>query len=242
MYLHGGGWLFGGFAGWEHLCMRLAAGADIIVVALEYRLAPEHHHPTGLHDAMDTLGWVEENAVELGVARDRLGVAGDSAGGNLAAGVALLACRQGAPNLAAQLLVYPALDVTRSSPSARDYRGPGLSVADMEQYSQLYLGDGDPRDELVSPLLADDVAGLPPTLIITAEHDPLRDEGRLYADRLDAAGVRVRHTDYLGYVHGFFSVPRLHPGVEQAWSEVTTWLARTLARPRDPQNKVSSAR
>ena len=223
-YFHGGGWVAGGLLACEHICMRIAAEADVVVVSVAYRLAPDHPFPAGLHDCVDATRWVVEHASDLGIDPTRFAIGGDSAGGNLAAAVTLA----GPPPLAGLVLVYPALDFTHSTSSAREYPGPGATAADLALAGPLYLGDLDPADPLCSPLLADDVSGFPPTLVITAEYDPLRDEGQLFAERLLHAGVPVRLTHYVQYLHGFFSVPRLYPGVEQAWAELTGWVRRTL--------------
>jgi acetyl esterase len=139
------------------------------------------------------------------------------------------------PSLAALVLIYPALDFTYSAASAREYAGPGIGAAELAKAGPLYLEPGaDPADPLVSPLLAEDLSGLPPTLVMTAEYDPLRDEGRLFAERLEAAGVPVRFTNYVQYLHGFFSVPRLYPGIEQAWTELTGWVRGALHGKPDP--------
>lgn len=227
VYLHGGGWVTGGLEACDNICLRLAAGAGVVVVSVAYRLAPEDPYPAALHDSLDVTKWVAAASETLGFDSARIAVAGDSAGGNLAAAVALRT-REAGPALRGQVLIYPALDLTRSTPSARSYDGPGLAAADAEVGPRLYLGGASPSDPGVSPLLAADLAGLPPALIITAEYDCLRDEGRLYAERLEAAGVAVRHTHYVDYCHGFFSEPRMYLGVDQAWSELTSWVARTL--------------
>ena len=224
VYFHGGGWVTGGVLACEHICMRVAADADVVVVSVAYRLAPDHPFPAGLHDCADAVRWVVDNATRLGIDASRFAVGGDSAGGNLAAAVTLA----DPPPLAGLVLVYPALDFTRSTPSAREYAGPGVTADDLRIVVPLYLGDSDPADPLCSPLLAEDLRGFPPTLVITAEYDPLRDEGRLFAARLQDAGVPVRLTHFVQYVHGFFATPRMYPGIEQAWAELTGWVRRTL--------------
>lgn len=225
VYFHGGGWVLGGLESCDHICARVAADADVVVASVEYRLAPDHRYPAALQDCVDATRWVAEQAEVLGVDVARLGIGGDSAGGNLAAAVAL--CE--VPALVGLVLVYPALDFTYSTPSAREYAGPGVTAAQLVTAGPLYLGgDVDPADPLVSPLLAEDLSHLPPTLVITAEYDPLRDEGRLFAERLQAAGVPVRFTNYVQYLHGFFSLPRLYPGIDQAWNELTGWVRHAL--------------
>ena len=226
VYFHGGGWVMGSMLACEHICMRIAADSGVVVASVEYRLAPDDPFPAGLHDCVDATRWVHDNADELGIDQSRFGVGGDSAGGNLAAAVVLA----DPPPLSAAVLIYPALDFTRSTPSARDYPGPGATAADLALAGPLYLGECDPADPLCSPLLAEDLSAFPPTLVITAEYDPLRDEGRLFAERLQEAGVPVRFTNYVQYLHGFFSIPRMYPGVEQAWSELTGWVRDALAR------------
>jgi acetyl esterase len=224
VYFHGGGWVMGSVLACEHICMRIAADAGVTVASVEYRLAPDDPYPAGLHDCVDATRWVYDKAGELGIDPSRFGVGGDSAGGNLAAAVVLA----DPPPLTAAVLIYPALDFTYSTPSAREYPGPGATAADLAMAGPLYLADLDPADPLCSPLLAEDLSAFPPTLVITAEYDPLRDEGRVFAERLQEAGVPVRFTNYVEYLHGFFSVPRMYPGVEQAWSELTGWVRDAL--------------
>jgi acetyl esterase len=194
--LHGGGWVIGSLAMAESLCSRLAAGLGAVVVSVDYRLAPEHRFPTAAHDSYDATVWARDHAAELAADGSRLAVVDDSAGGNLAAAVALLARDGGGPAIAAQALLYPPLDLTLSSPSmVENADAPMLTRADMRAYRDHYLGPhGDPEDPLASPLFAEDLSGLPPALVQTAEFDPLRDDGARYADRLTAAGVPVRYT------------------------------------------------
>lgn len=225
VYFHGGGWVMGSMLACEHICMRIAADAGVIVASAEYRLAPDHRYPAGLHDCVDATRWVYDQADEMGIDQSRFGVGGDSAGGNLAAAVVL----DDPPPLRAAALIYPALDFTHSTPSAREYAGPGVTAAELATAGPLYLGDAcEPANPLCSPLLADDLSVFPPTLVMTAEYDPLRDEGRVFAERLQEAGVPVRFTNYVEYLHGFFSIPRVYPGIEQAWSELTGWVRSTL--------------
>nr|MBA2282845.1 alpha/beta hydrolase [Acidimicrobiia bacterium] len=195
-WFHGGGWVIGNLESADATCRKLCRGAGVVVVSVDYRLAPEHPYPAGLEDAWAGLEWVAANAAVLGVDGERLAVGGDSAGGNLAALVALRARDLGAPILRHQLLVYPATDLRMGHPSiAENGDGYFLTREAMSWFADHYLGPdrshGDPADPAVSPLLADDLLGVAPGHVITAELDPLRDEGDAYAARLADAGVAV---------------------------------------------------
>ncbi|MBC7640538.1 MAG: alpha/beta hydrolase, partial [Rhodoferax sp.] len=197
MFVHGGGWVQGNVRSYDALCAQVAQRVGAVVVSVDYRLAPEHVFPAGLHDAYDATLWAVEHAGALGADAARLAVMGDSAGGNLAAAITLLARDGAGPRIAAQVLFYPATDATLSSPSIQhNANAPILSRADVHGFLGHYRGDADVPDPRLSPLHATDHAGLPPALIQTAELDPLRDDGARYADALRAAGVSVRRTDY----------------------------------------------
>jgi acetyl esterase len=225
LYIHGGGWTVGGLAACDHICQRIAADAAAIVVSVDYRLAPEDPYPAPLDDCWAALTWLIGQAAALGVDLSRLVIAGDSAGGNLAAACVLLARQRGVP-VAGQALIYPALDHTFSSASVRGWRSAGLAFADLELASAAYCAGHDPADPLLSPLLEPDLTGIPPALVVTAGHDPLREEAFRYVERLRGAGIAVEHVDYPGYAHGFFSLPKLWPGVDGAWTTLTGWIAR----------------
>jgi acetyl esterase len=205
---HGGGGTLGNLDQSDWLCAHVAARVGALVVSVDYRLAPEHPYPAGRDDGYAAVTWAAREAAALGARPDRLAVMGDSAGGNMAAAVCLLA-REAGPVIDAQILLYPALDLTFTRPSVDRFAdGPVLTRADMEVFRRHYLGeDGDATDPLCSPLLAPDVADLPPALVVTAALDPLHDDGADYARRLDAAGGPVRHTDHARAVHGFLSFP-----------------------------------
>jgi acetyl esterase len=179
-----------------------------VVVSVDYRLAPEHKFPAAADDAYAATRWVADYAAELGVDPDRLAVGGDSAGGNLAAVVTLMAREHGGPGIRYQLLIYPATDMTLSHPSISELaEGYRLTSADMRWFIDHYLRDeNDKTDSKASPLFAENFTALPPALIITAGFDPLRDEGKAYADKLTAAGVEVEYVCYEGMVHGFFGM------------------------------------
>jgi acetyl esterase/lipase len=227
---HGGGWALGNPSTSAWRCSEVAAAARVVVVSVDYRKAPQHPHPAAVEDCLDAVGWVARSAGDIGGRGDRLAVMGASAGGNLAAVVSRLARDAGGPPIRHQVLVYPSTDATLSSRSVEEKRdAPVLPRSHIETYLAHYLSGGsDPRDPTVSPLLADDLTGLPEALVIVAEHDPLVDEGRAYAERLAAAGVPVRLTEYVGMVHGFLSFPGAARSAPQAVAEIAQELRRTL--------------
>ncbi len=208
VYFHGGGFVIGSLETHDHTCRALANAARCVVVAVDYRLAPESKFPAALDDCYAATSWVAENGLAIGVDPSRIAVGGDSAGGNLAAVVALLARERGGPRLAFQLLVYPATDAACDTASCRENaEGYLLTRRTMLWFWDNYLADpADGRSPLASPLRAEKLDGLPPALIITAEYDPLRDEGEAYAERLREAGVPVECARYAGMFHGFFGM------------------------------------
>jgi acetyl esterase len=208
LYFHGGGWVQGNVVMYDPLCTHLAQQVRAVVVSVDYRLAPEYKAPTAAHDCIDATRWVAGHAEVLCADTSRLAVAGDSAGGNLAAAVALAARDAGEPRISHQALIYPGLDLTLSSPSIHEHaHAPVLTRANIVAFRRHYLPDGaNPRDPMLSPLFGD-LAGLPPALVQTADLDPLRDDGLRYAEALRAAGVEARVTNYVGLPHGFASFP-----------------------------------
>jgi len=235
VHLHGGGWVLGSTEGYDPLCTGLAHDLGAVVVSVDYRMAPEDPAPAAVDDCIAATAWLAEHAHEMGAdVGARVAVIGDSAGGNLAALVAIAARDGRVPVLAAQVLIYPATDLTRSSPSmARLTEEPLLSRADIDRFVSLYLGTGTDRetsadDPRVSPAFVSDLSGLAPALVITAERDPLIDEGVAYAKRLHDGGVEVRHTTYVGVPHGFLSVPGVCPSARQAVAEIAAELRRHL--------------
>jgi acetyl esterase len=207
VWFHGGGWVIGDIDTADASCRALANRSGCVVVSVDYRLAPEHPAPAALDDCLAAVTWTVENAELLGIDASRVAVGGDSAGGNLAALVCQRVRDDYGPDIDFQLLVYPAVDLTMSQPSI-DENGEGyfLTKASMEWFVESYLPEGDPKDPSVSPAFAGDLSGLPRALVITAEFDPLRDEGEAYAAALQAAGVETEHRRYAGQIHGFFSM------------------------------------
>lgn len=208
IYFHGGGWVLGGLESHDHICRALANGVPCKVFSVDYRLAPEHKFPAALDDSFAATTWIADHAAELNIDLGRIAVGGDSAGGNLATVVAHLAREHSAPHLVYQLLIYPATDMRMMAASIEENaNAPILTKEAMHWFIGHYLnGDGDRHNPLASPLLATDLSGLPPAFIITAECDPLRDEGEAYGILLKKEGVPVEVERYAGMPHGFFSM------------------------------------
>lgn len=208
VYIHGGGWVGGAVHTTDVICGMLSSKADLRVVSIDYRLAPDAPFPGPLDDCAAGLQWVFDHAAELYIDPDRLGVAGDSAGGNLSAALAIKARDEGLPQLRFQGLIYPVVDAAMSTPSMA-YSGPALKQAAMSVFYDAYAGSHDRTLPLISPLQVPSAAGLPTAAVITSGHDCLADEGELYADKLRAAGVQVEYVHYKDAPHGFFSLAGL---------------------------------
>jgi acetyl esterase len=212
-YFHGGGWVQGDLETHDGLCARLALRSRALVVAVDYRLAPEHKFPAAVEDCLAAYRWLRTRGPEIGADRTRVGVGGDSAGGNLAAVVSQLAAGAGLPVPTCQVLIYPAVDFGLDTPSHRDLEDGFIIPRDrVLWYSEQYLGgEADRTDVRAAPLRAPDLKDQPPALVVTAGFDPLRDEGRAYADRLRAAGVDVVYREYSGQIHAFVSLTKAIP-------------------------------
>jgi len=230
VFFHGGGWVIGDLETHDVLCRQLTAGSGVSVVSVDYRLAPEHKFPAAVDDAWAATRWVVAHAGELAVDASRLAVGGDSAGGNLAAVVALLARDKGAPAIAVQVLIYPVTDLVGETRSYRDFaEGYLLTREGMRWFIAHYLtAEAEAADWRASPLRAQSLAGLPPALIVTAGFDPLRDEGEAYAERLRDAGVRVDSVCYGGMIHGFVPMGRLLDTAGRAISLIAGSLSQAL--------------
>jgi acetyl esterase len=230
VFFHGGGWVIGSLDTHDGICRALCARTPCVVVSVDYRLAPEHRFPVAVEDAWAATVWVWERASELMVEPGAVAVGGDSAGGNLATVVSLRARDRGMP-LRFQLLVYPACDFAAGTPSYDENgAGFGLTRETMEWFGRHYLGpDGDGAHHEASPLRADDLSGVAPALVQTAEFDPLRDEGEAYARRLADAGVPVRLTRYDGTIHGFMRLAARIRLAEDALDEASAALRAAFA-------------
>jgi len=225
VYFHGGGWVQCDIDTHDGLCGKLAKWSGGMVVSVDYRLAPEHPFPAAVDDAIAAYHWVRDNARSIGGDPERVGVGGDSAGGNLAAVVS-----QQADGLAPafQVLIYPGLDGRMQSESIQQLRDAYIIPLDRTTwYLKTYLcGFDDPTDPRFSPGLAEDISGLPPTYMVTGGFDPLRDEGTAYAERLAAAGVPTVHRHFPGQIHAFASLTKVIPQGNQCIREIADWLKR----------------
>lgn len=231
-FFHGGGFVTGDIKTHDGVCRELAAGAECVVVAVDYRLAPEHRYPAAADDCEAATRWVYENAAELNADPARIAVGGESAGGTLSAVVAQRLRASGGPALSAQLLVYPAARLSGDpTPSMlANAEGYFLELADMAWFLGNYFADPAHADLVdASPGFAADLSGLPPTLVITAEFDPLCDDGEFYAEALRSAGVEVELTRYDGAIHGFWNFFGLLKIGRQAMDQSTAWLRARLA-------------
>jgi acetyl esterase len=233
VFYHGGGWVIGDLDTHDPLCRLTCRDADVHVLSIDYRLAPEHPAPAAVDDAYAAFQWASEHAADLGAIPHKIAVGGDSAGGNLAAVVSQRARDEGGPKPVLQWLIYPRTDFTAKTRSMSLFAdGFLLTKADMDWFTEQYLGRSgvDPADPRVSPLLADSLAGLPPALIATAGFDPLRDEGDSYAAALRAAGTPVDARSMGSLTHGFASLFPLGGGSALATTELISALRAHLSR------------
>jgi acetyl esterase len=230
IYFHGGGMVAGTVATHDPIGRALANSGACRVISVEYRLAPEHPFPAALDDALAAVRHIGAHAAEFGIDGMRLGLCGDSAGGTLAAATAQAVARIGSPRLALQLLICPILDYSRSTDSKRDLAsGYLVDQATLDHDLLHYARVTDPADPRISPLRADDVAGLPRTLIHTAEFDPLRDEGRDYFDRLARARTEVSYTCHPGMIHLFYGLGAVIPYARTAFEQIGGEIRAALA-------------
>ncbi len=231
VYYHGGGWVLCDLDTHDNACRTLCMGAQCLTVSVDYRLAPKHKFPAAFDDSYAAFEWVAANAARLGADPARMALGGDSAGGNLAAAVALSARDRQGPAISRQLLIYPIMTVTSfDTPSYTEFaKGYYLEKAGMEWFRDHYLAaPEDAADPRVSPLAVADLGGLPPAQIVTAGFDPLRDEGAAYARRREQAGGAVDYTCYKDTIHGFATLTGALPGAKKALGEIAEQLGRAL--------------
>ena len=230
-WFHGGGWVIGDLDIADGTARHLAVETGCVVVSVDYRLAPETKFPGAADDCYAATQWIARNAASINADRTRIAVGGDSAGGNLAAAVCLMARDRGGPPLVFQLLVYPvtARDFTTGS-YQHNSDGYSLTTDDMKWYWDQYLStEADAANPYAAPLVARDLRGLPPALVITAEFDPLRDDGEAYGQRLQEAGVSATCTRYDGMIHGFFAMSAVMDKGKRAISEASTALKKAFS-------------
>lgn len=229
-FFHGGGFVLGSLDGYDNLCRLLARRSECLVVSVDYRLAPEHPWPAALEDAYAATDWLASNAEQFSGDGSRLAVAGDSAGGNLAATVSLLARERGMPNIDRQVLLYPATAYLEPMDSrAENASGYFLTAEDLLWFVSQYIEDElDAHNPLAFPLAARDLSDLPPAFVLTCGFDPLRDEGTAYADRLREAGVDVEHTNYESMIHGFLNMEGIVDCAHDGIDEVVAYLCDEL--------------
>lgn len=232
VFLHGGGFVLGDLDSHDNVCSALANRAKALVLSVDYRLAPEHPFPAALEDSYAALEWAERYAGDLGGDPERLAVGGDSAGGNLTAGLTLLASDRDGPEIDHQLLIYPAVGASVGSQPAsyaENSEGYFLEADDMEWFQRSYVQDPiHARNEYAAPLLARDLSGLPPASVVTAGFDPLRDEGIEYAQRLAEDGVAVTHRNYEAMIHGFLSMTGIVSQADACLDELAGDLTETF--------------
>lgn len=230
LFFHGGGFVLRDIDSHDKVCRRLARDNNIIVISVGYRLAPENKFPAGLHDAYDATVWAVEHQAVHGGDLSRLLVAGDSAGANLAASVCLMARDLKGPKIKFQLLIYPVTDATLSNPSIDELaEGYILTKKLMVWFCDQYKANKeDLYNPLMSPLFAEDLSNLPPAFVLTAEYDPLKDDGRLYADRLKEAGNEVVFKEYGGMIHAFINMPKMSKKILGTYQDIKEVLAKSL--------------
>jgi acetyl esterase len=226
VFFHGGGWVIGNLDSHDVVCRKLADEGQLMVISVDYRLAPEHKFPAAVDDAIEATKWIAGHAKQLGIDASRLTVGGDSAGGNLAAVVAIAARDGNGPAITGQVLIYPATDFAMTHPSHSE---PETSVllthSVIKWFRDHYLnGATDAADWRASPARAKTLTGLPPAYVLTAGADPLRDEGEEYAGRLKEAGVPVTYRTFPGQFHGFFTMGKLLQQANVAAGDIGAWL------------------
>lgn len=229
IYSHGGFWIGGNLDTHDSVCRKLSKNSKAIVISVDYRLAPENPFPAGLNDVYNVLQWTYKNAESINGDKNHIAVAGDSAGGNLSAAVSLMARDKNGPHIDCQVLIYPSTNILELNSNSWSYLIADFNISkeDMEQYISLYVPKKEDRKSpYASPLLASDFNKLPNTLIITAEIDPLRDEGEAYGNKLKNSGIQVESTRYNGVTHGFITMDKITNKADEALNQISSYLQK----------------
>lgn len=230
VYFHGGGWVVGSLESADASCRTITNRSRCVVISVDYRLAPETKFPGAVEDAYAAVRWTADNATELRIDPERIAVGGASAGGNLAAAAALLARERGGPKIAFQLLTVPVTELSSKAASHREFaEGYGLTAADMTWYGTHYVRTPADADDPRASVVRADLHDLPSAFVITAECDPLRDDGEAYAEKLRKVGIAARYKRYPGMFHGFMSFPGVLPEAAEAFNDAGTALREALA-------------
>ncbi|ASK63384.1 alpha/beta hydrolase [Virgibacillus phasianinus] len=230
IFYHGGGWVIGDLDSHDSVCRLLANRAQCVVISVDYRLAPEHKFPAAVEDAYDSLHWVATHAAEFNIDKNRIAVGGDSAGGNLAAVACIIAKERKFPNIAYQMLIYPSTGYDKAPNSMRENaEGYLLTVNQMNWFrDQYFSSEEELQNPYASPLLYSNHENLPPTLIMTAQYDPLRDVGKAYAEKLEENGIDVYYRNYEGLIHGFANFHKLVDKANEALLEAAAQLRKAF--------------
>ncbi|MBV7276296.1 alpha/beta hydrolase [Clostridiaceae bacterium UIB06] len=229
IYSHGGFWIGGTLDAYENVCRKLSQNTKAILISVDYRLAPENPFPDGINDVYNVLQWTYKNAEGINGDKKHIVLAGDSSGGNISAAVSLMARDKNGPPIACQILIYPSTNIFELNSKSWSYFASkfNLSIEDMEKYTSLYVPKKEDRkNPYASPLLAKDFSKLPDTLIITAEIDPLRDEGEAYGKKLKEAGTQADITRYKGVVHGFVSMDKITNKSDEALNQISSYIQK----------------
>ncbi len=233
IYSHGGSWISGNLDTHDNICRKLSQNTKAIVISVDYRLAPENPFPDGLNDVYNTLQWTYNNAESINGDKKKIAIAGDSAGGNISAAVSLMAGNENSSNITCQVLIYPSTNIFELNSKSWSYFANHFNVSneDMEKYISLYVPrKEDRKNPYVSPLLAKEFNKLPDTLVITAEIDPLRDEGEAYANKLKEAGIQVDIIEYKGVTHGFIGMDKITNKADEAINQIVLYLQKEFEK------------
>jgi len=227
IYSHGGSWIAGNLDTHDNVCRKLSQNTKAIVISVDYRLAPENPFPLGLNDVYNVLQWTYKNAKSINGDESHIAIAGDSAGGNLSAAVSLMSKDTNGPYITCQVLIYPSTNIYKLNTQSWSYFSNDLNISteEMEKYISLYIPEKeDRRIPYASPLLTKDLKGLPDTLVVTAENDPLRDEGEAYGNKLKEAGIQVDFIRINGVIHGFITMDKVTNKADEALSQIYSYL------------------